>query len=105
MSRDGSRECGGGLLIANMPLECGRCCRVEIDDILILVIETKCFSKFKFKFLSSFFQLQKLFVSIIFHIFSSKRFTYASDFISTISAKKRTSYDDFHNFSHPEHEM
>lgn len=35
---------GGGLLIANMPLECGRCCRSEIDDILILIIEIKCFS-------------------------------------------------------------
>ena len=48
---------GGGLLIANMPPECGRCCRAEIDDILILVIEIKCFSKlnfiinFEFKFL------------------------------------------------------
>lgn len=37
-------ESGGGLLIANMPPECGRC-RVEIDDILISVIEIKCFSK------------------------------------------------------------
>lgn len=35
---------GGGLLIANMPLECGLCCRSEIDDILILIIEIKCFS-------------------------------------------------------------